>query len=120
MMYPRSSRCPVDSRSGAVGGADTGCFVYCAIGFRLPRRARAAPERDARHRTAPPWPYAGVMLLSLSNTPRDYAWGSRTLLAALEGREPATAPEAEVWFGDHPGDPADVAGGGTLDAVTGG
>lgn len=60
------------------------------------------------------------MLLSLSNVPRDYAWGSQTLLAELEGRAPATTPEAEVWFGDHPGDPADVSGGGTLDAVTGG
>ncbi|WP_314095501.1 mannose-6-phosphate isomerase, class I [Microbacterium foliorum] len=60
------------------------------------------------------------MLLSLSNVPRDYAWGSQTLLAELEGRAAADAPEAEVWFGDHPGDPADVAGGTTLDAVTGG
>lgn len=60
------------------------------------------------------------MLLSLSNVPRDYAWGSPTLLADLEGRVPAGGPEAEVWFGDHPGDPADVWGGGTLDAVTGG
>lgn len=60
------------------------------------------------------------MLLSLSNVPRDYAWGSQTLLAELEGRAPAAAPEAEVWFGDHPGDPADVRGGSTLDAVTGG
>ncbi|MGH3690621.1 MAG: mannose-6-phosphate isomerase, class I [Microbacterium sp.] len=60
------------------------------------------------------------MLLSLTNTPRDYAWGSDTLLAGLEGRTPTGAPEAEVWFGDHPGDPADVAGGGTLDEVTGG
>jgi mannose-6-phosphate isomerase len=60
------------------------------------------------------------MLLSLSNVPRDYAWGSYSLLAELEGREAASAPEAEVWFGDHPGDPADVDGGGTLDAVTGG
>lgn len=60
------------------------------------------------------------MLLSLSNTPRDYAWGSRTLIAELEGRPPASAPEAEVWFGDHPGDPADVENGSTLDAVTGG
>lgn len=60
------------------------------------------------------------MLLSLSNVPRDYAWGSQTLLAELEGRAPAVAPEAEVWFGDHPGDPADVRDGGTLDAVTGG
>src|SRR5690606_17603774 len=60
------------------------------------------------------------MLLSLSNAPRDYAWGSQTLLADLEGRTPSGAPEAEVWFGDHPGDPADVEGGSTLDAVTGG
>lgn len=60
------------------------------------------------------------MLLSLTNTPRDYAWGSDSLLAGLEGRTPTGAPEAEVWFGDHPGDPADVVGGGTLDQVTGG
>lgn len=60
------------------------------------------------------------MLLSLTNTPRDYAWGSDSLLARLEGRTPTGAPEAEVWFGDHPGDPADVTGGGTLDQVTGG
>jgi len=60
------------------------------------------------------------MLLSLSNVPRDYAWGSASLLAELEGRTPTGSPEAEVWFGDHPGDPADVAGGSTLDAVTGG
>lgn len=60
------------------------------------------------------------MLLSLTNAPRDYAWGSDTLLAELEGRTPTGAPEAEVWFGDHPGDPADVEGGGTLDQVTGG
>ncbi|WP_460799721.1 mannose-6-phosphate isomerase, class I [Microbacterium sp. GXF0217] len=60
------------------------------------------------------------MLLSLSNVPRDYAWGSTFLIAELENRAPSGAPEAEVWFGDHPGDPADVAGGGTLDAVTGG
>lgn len=64
--------------------------------------------------------YAGGMLLSLTNAPRDYAWGSDSLLAGLEGRTPTGAPEAEVWFGDHPGDPADVAGGGTLDQVTGG
>lgn len=60
------------------------------------------------------------MLLSLTNAPRDYAWGSDTLLAGLEGRTPTGSPEAEVWFGDHPGDPADVVGGGTLDQITGG
>ena len=57
------------------------------------------------------------MLVALSNTPRDYAWGSPTLLAELEGREPTGAPEAEVWFGDHPGSPARVLDGSgrTLD-----
>lgn len=60
------------------------------------------------------------MLLSLTNAPRDYAWGSDSLLADLEGRTPTGSPEAEVWFGDHPGDPSDVAGGGTLDQITGG
>ncbi|UYO98184.1 mannose-6-phosphate isomerase, class I [Microbacterium sp. M28] len=60
------------------------------------------------------------MLLGLSNVPRDYAWGSTTLIADLEGRSPSGAPEAEVWFGDHSGDPADLADGRTLDAVTGG
>lgn len=60
------------------------------------------------------------MLFSLSNVPRDYAWGSPVLLADLEGRQASGLPEAEVWFGDHPGDPADVVGGTTLDAVTGG
>lgn len=60
------------------------------------------------------------MLRALSNQPRAYAWGSSTLLADLQGRPAATRPEAEVWFGDHPADPADLAGGGTLDEVTGG
>ncbi|QEW00604.1 mannose-6-phosphate isomerase, class I [Microbacterium caowuchunii] len=58
------------------------------------------------------------MLARLSNAPRDYAWGSTSLIAALEGRTPSGAPEAEVWFGDHPGSPAQVEDGSglTLDA----
>ena len=51
------------------------------------------------------------------NTPRDYAWGSTTLIAELEGRTPTGAPEAEVWFGDHPGHPARVPDGRTLGEV---
>ncbi len=54
------------------------------------------------------------MLLTISNTPRDYAWGSTTAIARLEGREPTGTPEAEVWFGDHPGAPARLADGRTL------
>lgn len=54
------------------------------------------------------------MLVPLTNTPRDYAWGSTTLIAELEGRIPTGSPEAEVWFGDHPGHPARVPDGRTL------
>ncbi|MFF2488826.1 mannose-6-phosphate isomerase, class I [Microbacterium sp. NPDC058062] len=55
------------------------------------------------------------MLIPLANHPRDYAWGSTSLLADLEGREASGRPEAEVWFGDHPGDPSETADGRTLD-----
>jgi mannose-6-phosphate isomerase len=38
---------------------------------------------------------------------RTYAWGSRTAIADFTGRpSPAAHPEAELWFGAHPGDPA--------------
>lgn len=55
------------------------------------------------------------MLVPIANAPRDYAWGSETLLAELEGRAPSGGPEAEVWFGDHPGSPARVPDGRSLD-----
>ena len=55
------------------------------------------------------------MLIPLANDPRDYAWGSLSLLAELEGRQASGRPEAEVWFGDHPGDPAETRDGRTLD-----
>src|SRR4029077_8016573 len=38
---------------------------------------------------------------------RTYAWGSRTAIADFTGREvPAAHPEAELWLGAHPADPA--------------
>lgn len=51
------------------------------------------------------------MLVEILNAPRDYAWGSRTLIATLQGRRASGQPEAEVWFGDHPGSPAAVTDG---------
>lgn len=53
---------------------------------------------------------------------RTYAWGSRTAIAEFTGRPvPAAHPEAELWFGAHPADPAllETAGGETslLDAL---
>ncbi|MCG5431620.1 mannose-6-phosphate isomerase, class I [Mycobacterium sp. MYCO198283] len=38
---------------------------------------------------------------------RTYAWGSRTAIADFTGRQtPTPHPEAELWFGAHPQDPA--------------
>jgi mannose-6-phosphate isomerase len=51
------------------------------------------------------------MVKSMRNAVRPYAWGSRTAIAALLGREvPAPHPEAELWLGAHPGDPSMVIG----------
>ncbi|GAA4398782.1 mannose-6-phosphate isomerase, class I [Tsukamurella soli] len=45
---------------------------------------------------------------------RPYAWGSRTALAAMQHRPvPSPHPEAELWFGAHPADPARLPGSGT-------
>jgi mannose-6-phosphate isomerase len=47
----------------------------------------------------------------LHNAVRPYAWGSRTAIAELLGREvPAPHPEAELWMGAHPGDPSRIVG----------
>jgi mannose-6-phosphate isomerase len=49
------------------------------------------------------YPLAGVV--------RPYAWGSRTVIAELQGRpSPSDGPEAELWLGAHPGDPSTVTG----------
>lgn len=58
------------------------------------------------------------MLIPITNSPREYSWGSKTLIPALQGRAPSAAPEAEIWYGDHPGSPSLVGGSArTLDAV---
>ena len=47
----------------------------------------------------------------LRNAVRPYAWGSRTAIAQLQGREvPTPHPEAELWMGAHPDDPSRVIG----------
>jgi len=56
----------------------------------------------------------------ITNTPRDYAWGSPTALAELLGRAPSGGPEAELWLGTHPLSPARLAeGGGSLAQAAG-
>ncbi len=42
------------------------------------------------------------------NPIQHYAWGSRTAIARLQGREPADRPEAELWMGAHPASPSHV------------
>ena len=63
------------------------------------------------------------MFVGITNTPRDYAWGSRTAIAEVLGREASGGPEAEQWLGAHPGWPSTVTdatpalAGQKLDAV---
>lgn len=51
---------------------------------------------------------------ALVNPVRRYAWGSRSVLAALQGRPvPSPEPEAELWIGAHPSAPSLVRRGDT-------
>jgi len=51
----------------------------------------------------------------LTNTVRDYDWGSRLHIARLQGLPTAEQPMAEMWLGAHPGAPSTLADGRTLD-----
>lgn len=53
------------------------------------------------------------MFVAITNTPRDYAWGSRTAIAELLGHAVSGAPEAELWLGAHPGSPSLIVGAGS-------
>lgn len=45
----------------------------------------------------------------LSNTVRDYPWGSTTAIAELIGTEATGGPEAEMWIGAHPDSPSEAS-----------
>jgi mannose-6-phosphate isomerase len=48
----------------------------------------------------------------LENAVRQYAWGSRTVIAELLGEQvPSAHPQAELWLGAHPDDPSRLVGG---------
>lgn len=58
---------------------------------------------------APRVPATGVpAAVGLRGIPRHYAWGSPTAIPHLLGEPPDGRPVAELWFGDHPDDPAKV------------
>ncbi|OIH92226.1 MULTISPECIES: mannose-6-phosphate isomerase, class I [unclassified Curtobacterium] len=48
------------------------------------------------------------MFLGITNTPRDYAWGSVTAIPEFLGRTVTGAPQAELWLGAHAGSPSVV------------
>lgn len=54
----------------------------------------------------------------LTGAIQNYAWGSTTLLAALRNEAPTADPEAEIWYGAHPG-ASSLCGDGTslLDCI---
>lgn len=57
------------------------------------------------------------MFLAITNTPRDYAWGSTTAIAQLLGRRPSGRPEAELWLGAHAGSPSIVVNPAVVDGA---
>ncbi|TFC84071.1 mannose-6-phosphate isomerase, class I [Cryobacterium cheniae] len=46
------------------------------------------------------------MFVGITNSPRDYAWGSTTAIAGLLGYVPSGTAEAELWLGAHSGSPS--------------
>jgi mannose-6-phosphate isomerase len=59
------------------------------------------------------------MFVEITNEPRDYAWGSTTLIPELLGVAPTGRPQAELWLGTHPGSPARLVDGRDLRDVAG-
>ena len=57
------------------------------------------------------------MFVELINTPRPYDWGDHDAIARWQGRPASGSPEAELWFGTHPGSPASVAPAGGAEAM---
>lgn len=58
------------------------------------------------------------MFVAITNTPRDYAWGSATAIPELLGTPATGAPQAELWLGTHPGSPSRTDSGLLSDLTT--
>ncbi|MEY4744053.1 MAG: hypothetical protein RIR34_1392 [Actinomycetota bacterium] len=55
------------------------------------------------------------MIRKITNTARDYAWGSTSLISDYFGIAATGEPMAEIWFGTHDGSPTALVGAeGTL------
>nr|WP_232483618.1 mannose-6-phosphate isomerase, class I [Brevibacterium yomogidense] len=53
----------------------------------------------------------------MTNTVKDYAWGSPSGIPEILGNEPDGRPAAELWVGAHPGAPSFVDGRGLDDLI---
>jgi mannose-6-phosphate isomerase len=51
------------------------------------------------------------VFVGITNTPRDYSWGSATAIAELLGTPVTGSPQAELWLGAHAGSPARIVDG---------
>jgi mannose-6-phosphate isomerase len=51
------------------------------------------------------------VFVGITNTPRDYSWGSPTAIAELLGTPATGSPQAELWLGAHAGSPARIVDG---------
>ena len=61
------------------------------------------------------------MLFKITNSARDYAWGSATLIPDYFGIAATGRPMAEIWFGTHEGSPARLVDGNqSLSSALGG
>lgn len=49
------------------------------------------------------------MLIFIENRPRSYHWGMTEALPEMLGEKATGEPQAELWLGDNPGSPAQVA-----------
>jgi mannose-6-phosphate isomerase len=58
------------------------------------------------------------VFVRLSNTPRDYSWGSTTAIPELLGTPSTGGPQAELWLGAHPGSPAEIVDPSTADGAS--
>lgn len=57
------------------------------------------------------------MLVELVNEPRPYSWGDTGSIAAWRSVPPGGEPQAELWWGTHPGSPARVVGASPTERI---
>jgi len=96
-----------------VPGAGVGHVPAGPVTGGYPARMTAPtrePKSDSPQPVAAASPQVSEALVPpvtlMSNPVRDYDWGSPSILAALQGREPHGGPEAELWMGGHPSSPS--------------